>query len=175
MLLYIKALHIIFIVTWFSAIFYLVRLFVYNREAQDKQVLEKQILSKQFNIMIQRLLFGIAWPSAILTLILGITLLYLYNSFPVWLFIKMGFVFILFMYQLSLHKIYTNQKKSLFKYSSTQLRLWNEVPTILLFAIIFLVVVKQGISLVYGFLGLITLASFIMAGIKIYKNFRKRD
>ena len=54
MYFYIKALHIIFIVTWFSGLFYIVRLFVYNREAQDKDIPEKKILSDQFSIMIRR-------------------------------------------------------------------------------------------------------------------------
>ena len=75
---YLLALHIIFIVTWFSGMFYLVRLFIYNREAQDKPEPKKSILTKQFSIMSKRLLFGITLPSAIITLIMGYTLLYLY-------------------------------------------------------------------------------------------------
>jgi putative membrane protein len=60
--LYTQAFHIIFVVTWFSGMFYLVRLFIYNREAQDKPEPEKSILQKQFILMIRRLLFGITWP-----------------------------------------------------------------------------------------------------------------
>ena len=91
--LYAKALHIIFVVTWFSGMFYLVRLFVYNREAQDKSKMEKEILTLQFNIMIKRLLFGITWPSAVLTLIFGCSLLISYTNFPIWLMTKLVFVF----------------------------------------------------------------------------------
>ena len=58
MYFYIKALHIIFIVTWFSGMFYIVRLFIYIREAQDKEGVEKQILTAQFTIMIRRLWLG---------------------------------------------------------------------------------------------------------------------
>ncbi|MEI2749636.1 MAG: CopD family protein [Ferruginibacter sp.] len=71
MYFYIKAIHIIFIVTWFSGMFYLPRLFIYNREAFDKTEPEKSILQKQFSTMIRRLWLGITWPSAILTLIFG--------------------------------------------------------------------------------------------------------
>ncbi|RYZ54014.1 MAG: protoporphyrinogen IX oxidase, partial [Chitinophagaceae bacterium] len=68
---YLKALHIIFIVTWFAGMFYIVRLFIYNAEAAEKGEPEKSILQKQFSIMIKRLWLGITWPSAILTLLFG--------------------------------------------------------------------------------------------------------
>ena len=70
MFLYIKALHIIFIVTWFSGLFYIVRLFIYNTEAGQKAEPEKSILQRQFSIMIKRLWLGITWPSAVLTFFL---------------------------------------------------------------------------------------------------------
>ena len=66
---YLKALHIVFIVTWFAALFYMPRLFVYDIEARLKP--EAEILLNQFRIMQRRLWFGIAWPSFILTLILA--------------------------------------------------------------------------------------------------------
>ena len=71
MYLYLKALHIIFMVTWFAGMFYIVRLFIYNTEANGKTEPERTILQKQFGIMIKRLWLGITWPSAILTLIFG--------------------------------------------------------------------------------------------------------
>lgn len=171
---YIKALHIIFIVTWFSGLFYIVRLFIYNREAQDKQEPEKSILSNQFNIMIKRLWFGITWPSAVLTLIFGSTMWYLLGSLPVWLMIKLCFVIGLFAYHLSLHTIYRQQAKGIFKHSSQQLRIWNEVATIFLVAIVMLVVVKQAMSWLWGLIGLIGFVVILMSAIKIYKNIRKK-
>jgi putative membrane protein len=114
---YIKALHIIFIVTWFSGLFYIVRLFIYNREANDKSEPEKTILQKQFSIMIRRLWLGITWPSAILTLIFGLWIWNLMGGFPEWLMIKLGFVVGLFAYHFSLHAIYKQQKKGMFIYS----------------------------------------------------------
>ena len=64
---YIKSLHIIFVVTWFAGLFYMVRLFVYFCEAQDKVEPEKSILSEQYKIMMKRLWYIIAWPSMVLT------------------------------------------------------------------------------------------------------------
>jgi len=175
MYLYVKALHIIFIVTWFSGLFYIVRLFIYNREAQDKQEPEKSILQKQFSIMIRRLWFGITWPSAVLTLIFGSWMWYLFGSLPAWLLIKLGFVLGLYFYHFSIHAIYRQQMKGIFKYSSQQLRIWNEVATIFLIAIVMLVVVKQSLSLVWGLLGLVLFVVLLMSAIRIYKLLRSRS
>src|SRR6185436_706557 len=98
MYLYLKAIHIIFIVTWFSGMFYIVRLFIYNTEAAEKTDPEKTILQRQFSIMIKRLWLGITWPSAILTIIFGVWLAILYGSIPNWLLIKLGFVALLYAY-----------------------------------------------------------------------------
>ncbi|RAI98661.1 putative membrane protein [Chitinophaga skermanii] len=171
---YIKALHIIFIVTWFAGMFYIVRLFVYNTEANEKSEPEKGILQAQYKIMMKRLWYGITWPSAILTLILGPTTLYLYsNTIPAWMWAKLGFVLCLYAYHLFLHKIFKEESKGIFKLSSTQLRVWNEIATILLVAIVFLVVVKSLLSFVWGLIGLLAFTSLLMLAIKIYK--RSRD
>ncbi len=173
MYFYIKALHIIFIVTWFSGMFYIVRLFIYNTEAAEKSDVEKNILHNQFSIMIKRLWLGITWPSAILTLIFGGWLTILYGSIPNWLWIKLGFVTGLYIYHFTLQKIYTQQMKNTFRYTSQQLRMWNEVATIFLIAIVMIAVVKQGISLLWGLTGLMLFIIFLMSAIKIYKLIRK--
>ena len=174
MYLYIKALHIIFIVTWFSGMFYIVRLFIYNTEANEKTEPEKTILQKQFSIMIKRLWFGITWPSAILTFVFGGWIFYLLGAFPQWLLIKLCLVLGLYVYHFSLHAIYKQQVKGIFKYSSQQLRIWNEVATIFLVAIVMLVVVKQSLSFVWGIVGLILFVVLLMSAIKIYKLVRTR-
>ena len=175
MYLYIKALHIIFIVTWFSGMFYIVRLFIYNVEAEQKAEPEKSILQKQFSIMIKRLWYGITWPSAVLSLIFGGWLWYLYSYLPQWLLIKLCFVIALYLYHFSLHVIYRQQAAGVFKYSSQKLRLWNEVATIFLVAIVLLVVVKQSLSWVWGLIGLILFVIVLMSAIKIYKLIRDRN
>ena len=173
--LYIKAIHIIFVVTWFAGLFYLPRLLVYNVEAGEKPELVKTALREQFSIMIRRLLFGITWPSAILTLIFGLTMWKLLGSTPSWLVIKLGFVAALYIYHLSLHLIARQQLKGIFKYSSQQLRIWNEVATIFLVAIVMLVVVKQNLSVVWGLAGLILFVIVLMSAIRIYKLIREKE
>jgi putative membrane protein len=171
---YVKALHIIFVVTWFSGLFYIVRLFIYNREANDKTEPERSILQKQFSIMIKRLWFGITWPSAVLTLIFGLWMWHLLGALPVWLMVKLGFVIGLFVYHFTLHFIYNQQTAGIFNYSSQQLRIWNEVATIFLVAIVMLVVVKQALSWLWGLLGLAAFIVALMSAIKIYKSIRAR-
>lgn len=171
---YIKALHIIFIVTWFSGMFYIVRLFIYNTEAGEKDAVEKEILRKQFATMIRRLWLGITWPSAILTLIFGAWMVILLGTIPQWLWIKLIFVIGLYGYHFSLQHIYKRQLRGRFDYSSQQLRIWNEVATIFLVAIVMLAVVKQSISLVWGLTGIILLSIVLLSAVKIYKYLRKK-
>src|SRR5258705_4678484 len=132
MYLYIKALHIIFIVTWFAGLFYMRRLLIYNTEAAEKPAAIGTALQEQFPIIIKRLWWAITWPSAVLTLIFGGTTWYLMNSLPAWLFIKLFFVLGLYGYHFSLHIIVQQQVKGVFKYSSQQLRICNEIATICL-------------------------------------------
>lgn len=174
MYLYLKALHIIFIVTWFAGLFYIPRLFIYNTEAIEKPTEIKNALQQQFGVMISRLWYGITWPSAILTLILGGSVWYQLAETPQWLVIKLGFVVLLYAYHFSLHVMVKQQLKGVFRYSSQQLRIWNEVATILLVAIVMLVVVKQSLSAVWGIIGLIGFIILLMSAIKIYKIIRDR-
>src|SRR5665213_1221230 len=170
MYFYIKALHIIFVVTWFSGLFYIVRLFVYNAEAHTKEDPERTILMKQFGIMQKRLWYGITWPSAILTLIFGTWMGILYGSLPTWLLVKLCFVLFLFIYHLSLHKIFKQQQRGDFKWTSQKLRMWNELATLFLIAIVMLAVVKQLLSVVWGLSVLIIIAVLLMIAIKAYKK-----
>ena len=172
---YVKALHIIFVVTWFSGLFYIVRLFIYNTEASQRQEPERSILQRQFAIMIKRLWYGITWPSAILTLIFGPWMLYLMGSIPVWLWIKLSFVLGLYLYHFSLQIIFNQQMKGIFKVTSQQLRIWNEIATIFLVAIVMLVVVKEYMSWAWGLTGLAVFAAMLMGAVGIYKYFRTRD
>ena len=174
MYLYLKALHIIFIVTWFAGLFYIPRLFIYNTEAIEKPAEIKNALHQQFGIMISRLWFGITWPSAILTLILGGAVWYQLAETPQWLIIKLGFVVLLYAYHISLHVLVKQQLRGEFRYTSQQLRIWNEVATILLVAIVMLVVVKQSLSAVWGIIGLTGFIILLMSAIKIYKMIREK-
>ena len=178
---YLKALHIIFIVTWFAGMFYIVRLFIYNTEAEEKKEPEKTILHQQFSIMNKRLWLGITWPSAILTFILGPLVMWkgywyktIWDDAGKWLLIKLIFVVLLYMYHFSLHGLYKQQAKGIFKYSSQKLRVWNEVATIFLVPIVMLASVKESISWVWGIVGLLAFVIVLMSAIKIYKAIRKQ-
>jgi len=100
---YIKALHIIFVVCWFAGLFYIVRLFIYQVEANQKTETERNILVPQYQLMQKRLWYGITWPSAILTMVFGFWMYFLnfdyYLSQP-WMLLKLIFVGILFLYHL---------------------------------------------------------------------------
>lgn len=175
---YILALHIIFIVCWFAGLFYIVRLFIYQVEANEKTEVEKNILIPQYQLMQKRLWFGITWPSAVLTLIFGTWLLSFnfgdYLSQP-WMHVKLTFVGCLYIYHFRCHVIFTQMKTNSYKGTSLRLRIFNEIATVFLFAIVFLVTVKSSGSFVWGLLGLIILSALIMAGVFIYKKQREKD
>ena len=179
MYLYIKAIHIIFIVTWFAGLFYMPRLFIYNTEAGDRESVPKDVLREQFGIMMKRLWYGITWPSAVLTLIFGTWVLFasgysklVFEPVGRWMLLKLIFVLFLYLYHFSLHRIYKQQIRGVFNYSSQQLRIWNEIATIFLIAIIMLVVVKQNMSFVWGVGGLVFFVVLLMSAIKLYKLLR---
>lgn len=172
--LHIKALHIIFIVTWFAGLFYIVRLFIYHAETQDKEEPVKLILQNQYKLMEKRLWIIITWPSAILTSIFAFWLLFLnpnYLKLP-WMHIKLTFVLALYIYHGICHVIYKQLQNDKIKYSSTKLRIWNEVATIILIAVVFLVVVKDALNWVWGVVGIIGCSIALMIGIKWYKKLR---
>lgn len=176
---YLKALHIIFIVTWFAGMFYIVRLFIYNTEANDLPEKEKHVLQKHFKIMSRRLWYGITVPSALLTLILGPVVLFAggyarhFGSYP-WLHIKLLFVAGLYVYFYSLHRIFMQQQNGIFRLTAQKLRIWNEVATVFLVAIVMLATVKQAMSFLWGLLWLVMLMIALMSAIKIYKNIRDK-
>jgi putative membrane protein len=138
-MLFVKAFHIMTMVAWFSGLFYLPRLFVYHAEAHDA------ISLARFKVMERRLYYGITWPAAILTTLLGLWLISYnpeYYLMAGWMHAKLGLVVVLWVYHLLCGhylKVFAqekNQKKSRF------FRMYNEFPTLLLIAIVLLVVVK---------------------------------
>lgn len=175
-ILYIKALHIIFVVTWFAGLFYIVRLFIYDIETKDKPEVERKILSAQFKIMQRRLWYGITWPSAILTWIFGLWLLFNNIDFMrmPWFHIKLTAVVLLSLYHLSCGTILKQLKNETCRYSSGQLRIWNEVATLFLVAIVFLVEVQHSLNWIWGLAGLVAFAALLMLAIKLYKHFRSK-
>jgi putative membrane protein len=172
--LYIKALHIIFVVAWFAGLFYMPRLLIYFVEANDRPEAEKRALQEQFALMQRRLWYGIAWPAAILTLLLGGYTWYLYQVTPDWLIYKLVFVGLLYLYHIWCHVIFKQQQNGKIRYSSLQLRAFNEGATVFLVSIVFLVVLKNALSMLWGLAGLVVFVTLLLLAIRIYKTLREK-
>jgi putative membrane protein len=171
-----KSLHIISVVTWFAGLFYIPRLFIYHEEAKTKSDIEKKILQDQLEIMQRRLWYGITWPSAIAVLIFGTSLIQFF--WPIsenpWLITKLAFVAGLYGYQFYLQSIFVKQRNHTSTLSSTQLRVINEISTVFLVAIVFLVVLKDTLNFIYALLGLFIFIGILILGIKTYKTLRSK-
>jgi putative membrane protein len=174
---YIKSLHLIFVITWFAGLFYIVRLFVYHAEAKDKPEPEQSILIKQYQLMQYRLWYIITWPSAIVASIFAFWLLVIMPQWlqQEWMHVKLGFVVLLYLYHWKCHQMYNQLQKNDVKYTSNFFRLWNEGATLILFAVVFLVILKNAINWIYGVIGIFVFSLIIMLGFKFYKRIRQRN
>ena len=135
-MLWIKALHISFMVTWFGGLFYLPRLFVYHAMADDQAGIER------FKIMERKLYFGIMTPGAVLTIILGLWLWLGYGISGGWMHVKLLLVLILIAYHVYCGKLVNDFKHDRNRHGHVFYRWFNEFPVLILFAVIILVVVK---------------------------------
>ena len=175
-ILILKSLHIVFVVTWFAGLFYIVRLFIYHSEAAEKPEPEKSILQKQYKLMEKRLWYGITWPSMVLTYIFGfwyaIELFGFY--FPGWLLLKLAFVLGLTLYHFQCQRMFSFFQKDRFNYSSFSLRLWNEVTTIFLLAIVFIAVFRDTENWMLGFTGLVLISLLLLLAAFVYKKRREK-
>jgi putative membrane protein len=175
--LYIKALHVIFVICWFAALFYMVRLFIYSTDAQSKDEVARPILTQQLLLMQKKLWYIIGWPAMIGTYIFGFWMLGINTallSMP-WMWLKLIVVGLLTLYHLECQRILNLQKQGVFKHGSFRLRLFNELATVFLVAIVFLVVVKSTSGLLWGILGLIAFAAILMLCVAVYKRNSAKD
>lgn len=173
---YVLAIHIVFVVSWMAGLFYIVRLFIYHTEANEKPEVERDILQRQYELMESKLFNIITTPAMVLTVAAGVTMLYLSPglwSTP-WFHVKLFFVILLIAYHFYCRHLLKQLKRGVFKMSSFQLRLWNELATILLVAIVFTVILKTTIDWFYGLAGLIIFAVVIMSAVKWYRSYRQR-
>lgn len=174
--LYILSVHIIFVVSWMAGLFYSVRLFIYHTEANDRPENEREILQKEFIKIEHKLWHIITNPAMTLAVLAGIAMICIRPgllSTP-WLPVKLGFVFLLIVYHFICQRIMHQLKRGIFKLTSFQLRLWNEVATILLVAIVFTVILKSAVDWIYGLVGLIIFSVVIMIAVKWYKHYRQK-
>lgn len=177
---YIKALHLIFVITWFAGLFYIVRLFVYHAEAKQKPQPEQDILIQQYQLMQYRLWYIITWPSAVLASFFAFWMLFFTESGKFWLtqpwmHVKLAFVLLLYLYHAKCHQIFKQLQKNEVKNTSNFFRIWNEGATIILFAIVFLVILKSAINWIYGVIGIFIFSILIMLGFKLYKRIREKN
>ncbi len=173
---YFLAVHIIFVVSWMAGLFYGVRLFIYHTEANDRPEIEKNILQREFEKIEGSLWNIITIPAMCLTVLAGFLMIYThpYLLEQNWMLVKLGFVGLLIVYHFICQNIMKQLRKGIFKYSSNQLRLWNEVATILLVAIVFTVILKSAVNWIYGLIGLLIFSAIIMTAVKIYKKYREK-
>ncbi len=159
-----------------AGLFYSVRLFIYHTEANDRPEVERNILQREYEKIEAKLWHIITTPAMILTVLAGATMVYLRQDLlqTPWFHVKLGFVALLLIYHFICQNIMKQLKDGICKISSFQLRLWNEVATILLVAIVFTVVLKSAVDWVFGLMGLIIFSAVIMLAVKWYKHYRKK-
>jgi putative membrane protein len=139
-MLWVKAFHVIFMVTWFAGLFYLPRLFVYHAMANDS------LSTDRFKIMEAKLFYGIMTPGAVITLGLGLWMLFDYalQSYTgsLWLHIKLLLVGVLIVYHLYCWKLLQDFKQDRNRHGHVWYRWFNELPVLLMIAIIILAIVR---------------------------------
>ena len=135
-MLWIKSLHIIFMVTWFAGLFYLPRLFVYHAMSDDASGIER------FKVMERKLYYGIMAPGAVLTILFGLWLWLGYGISGGWLHAKLALVIVLIVYHLYCGKLLADFKYARNRHSHVYYRWFNEIPVVILIAVVILVVVK---------------------------------
>jgi putative membrane protein len=135
-MLWVKALHIVFVVTWFAGLFYLPRLFVYHALAEDA------VSRERFKVMERKLFWGIMTPSGALTLVFGTWLWLGWGFAGAWLQAKLALVAALIAYHLWCAKLMLDFRADRNARSHVWLRWFNEFPVLVLFAVVFLVVLK---------------------------------
>ncbi len=172
--LYAKSVHIIFVVSWMAGLFYIVRLFIYHVEANEKPELEREIVQRHLQEWQSKLWNIITTPAMVLSIIAGAYMIYLNPELlqADWMHVKLVFVAGLLIYHFTCQRIIGRLKKGLPTWTSFQLRLWNELATIFLVAIVFTVVLKSSVEWLFGLTGLLLFSITIMSAVKIYKYYR---
>ena len=173
---YFLAVHIVFVISWMAGLFYILSLFIYHTEAQDKPEPEKSILTAQFTKMEATLWKIIATPAMLISLFAGLSMLYLNPGLlkADWMQVKLAFVVALLIYHFICQKIVKQLKNGIYKMNSFKLRLWRELATIFMIAIVFAVILKNAINWIYGLVGIMGIALIIMIAVKIYKKYREK-
>ena len=161
-----KCFHIIFVVSYFAGLFYMVRLFIYHTEALEKEEPERSILHKQFSFMEERLWNIITVPALILMVLSGIYMFYAMQWVYFtqgWMHVKLLFIVFLFVYHYYSWRLMKRLQAGQTTLTSVQLRMLNEVATIILFVVVFAVVLR-GYFVAYWYASLL---AFVAMGVLI--------
>ena len=164
-------------VSWFAALFYMPRLYIYHVEAKEQEEGEVlKALEDRFKTMQKKLWHIIGIPAGILTVGFGVGMIVLqpYLLEQPWMHLKLFFVILLIGYHVMTGRVRQKLAKGLPVWSSMKLRLWNEVATILLIAIVFVVVLKDTLSWIWGVAGIVGIAGLLTFAIFTYKKRRER-
>ena len=172
---YLKAFHIVGFVAWFAGLFYLIRIFVYHREALDKSEPERQILSQQFQIMEQRVFNLICQPAMIFTWTCGIAMLILNPAYleQSWIHVKLLFLVLLTIFHYYNKRFLGQLKNGTQQLEAFHFRVMNEVPTIFLLTIVLLAVFRNNINYLYLSFGVLLFIVMIAWGIIAYRKKRE--
>ncbi len=169
----VKALHIIGFTAWFAGLFYIVRLFVYISEAQTKPATERDILIPQLQLMARRLWFGITWPAMIGTVGFGVWLLVRYNQFQLgWVHLKLALVAGLVGYHFWCGNLRRGLQNGKCKWKSDTFRVFNEIATLFLVAIVFVAVQKTLLDTAWALGGFACFAVLLTLAVRIYRRIR---
>ena len=175
--LWFKALHIIGVIVWFSGLFYLVRLFIYHEESRSMEDKLKIAFNNQYTLMEKRLANIITTPGMILALSMAICMVIMQPSWlsEKWLQIKISFVLGLVIYHYFCYKIMNSLQNGTSTISAKNLRLLNELPTLLLFIIVLLVIFKNNFPTSIATWSVVGLIIFMLASIQLYAKIRKKN
>ncbi len=174
---YFLSVHIVFVISWMAGLFYILSLFIYHTEANDKPEPDRSILVGQFLKMEATLWKIIATPAMIISVLAGASMLYINPTLleADWMMVKLGFVVALIIYHFICQRIVKQLKAGIYKMNSFQLRLWRELATIFMVAIVFTVILKNAVNWIYGLIGIMGLAFVIMFAVKAYKRYREKN
>ncbi len=174
---YFLSVHIVFVISWMAGLFYILSLFIYHTEANDKPEPDRSILVGQFLKMEATLWKIIATPAMIISVLAGASMLYINPTLleADWMMVKLGFVVALIIYHFICQRMVKQLKAGIYKMNSFQLRLWRELATIFMVAIVFTVILKNAVNWIYGLIGIMGLAFVIMFAVKAYKRYREKN
>lgn len=172
---YLKALHLVAVVSWFAGLLYVVRLFIYHAESAARGEPERSILHAEY-VRVERMLwYRIAWPAFLATALFGLWLMVLVRAWESpWFHLKALLLALLVAYHLLCGRIRRDLAAGRCRLTSVQLRLWNETATLLLFAIVFTAVLKSPSAAGKAMLGVLAAALLLMGVVTAVRRGRRK-